>query len=1259
MLEITADHIAELADDDLRELIGLLCEAELAKRGLPVSAVTYGGDQRAGDGGVDVRVALPEEAGAGDFVPRPNTGFQVKRQDMPRKAILREMRPAGKVRTAIRELADASGAYVIACSQGSTSHSRLHDRRAAMKDALAVLPNAADLAVEFYDRTRLASWVRQHVGLIPWVRTKIGKPLRGWQAYGPWAYEPEGTKAEFLVDDTLRIQTRQSNDGAGLSVAAGIEGTRAILREPGSIVRLVGLSGVGKTRLVQALFDARVGAQPLDKAQALYTNMSDDPDPQPVGMVSDLLASRSRAVVVVDNCGSELHRRLSEVCRVQGSTLSVITIEYDIQDDKPEGTEVFELLPSSVGLIEQLLRRRFPQVSTVDAHTVAEFSGGNARIAIALAATAEKGGSLSRLRERELFERLFQQRQGHDAGLLQAAQACALVYSFDVETLDSDSAELPRLAALAGTDVASLYRSVAELLRRGLAQQRGQWRAVLPHALANPLAAVALQDLPLAAIEAQLIKGASERLLRSFSRRLGYLDSSPQAVRIARGWLEPNGLLGDTGNLNHLGRSMLMNIAPVVPEATVAALERATASAEIIWANDAVYLLRSLAWDANLFERSISLLAKIANGETKTDADNALTELFQLCFSGTHAPLEQRIRIAEGYLRADSEALRRIGLLALGGLLEGQLRSGFLVQFGGRSRDFGYWPGTGDEVRQWFDAGFELARRATAEGWAVASEVRRLMAKRFRGLWTRMAVYNGLEAISRFINEHGYWSEGWVATRETLRFDHAALSEEGRNRLIALERDLRPRDTVEKVHAAVFGARFTLVDFEDFAPDREERAESISGYQRIEEIARGLGEAVAVDETAFNELLPGLVTGQGQFFSFGRGLALASEKPTALWKRLVGQLALTAQGKRNTQVLGGFIGALYQRDPGLVGTLLDAAIDDETLAPWFVALQTSVRVDDRGFDRLIRALEGGRTPIGAFGHLSAWATDPIPGAKLRSLVSAIAERDGGYDAAFNILFMRLHCDHDQHRPDDPELAAAGRDLLTHLPFDHDDRDDGYKFRLVTKVALTGPEGADTARLVWRNFVAAVARQETYAFEQQGLLKALFSTQPAVLLDEIAAGDDNTTRKMFRLLRDAGRVDGNPVDAISAERVVAWCRASPATRFRQAAAIITPVTGGADGAAAQWTPAAQALLEEAPDRVAVLDKLLTRFRPEGWTGSLAAILDSRAALLLGLGEHHDRHLAKHAVRAHEELQLQIATERQWETREHRSRDERFE
>ncbi len=57
MFEITADDIAALNDEDLRSLVALLCEAELHSRGLSGSAVTWGGDQNAADGGVDVRVA--------------------------------------------------------------------------------------------------------------------------------------------------------------------------------------------------------------------------------------------------------------------------------------------------------------------------------------------------------------------------------------------------------------------------------------------------------------------------------------------------------------------------------------------------------------------------------------------------------------------------------------------------------------------------------------------------------------------------------------------------------------------------------------------------------------------------------------------------------------------------------------------------------------------------------------------------------------------------------------------------------------------------------------------------------------------------------------------------------------------------------------------------------------------------------------------------------------------------------------------------
>src|SRR5215470_4003112 len=101
MFEITADDIAKLNDKDLRTLIGRLCEAELSRQGRPVSAVTWGGDQDAPDDGIDVYVQLPSDTAMEGFIPRAETGLQVKKPDMGRAKILKEMRPKNRIRPVI------------------------------------------------------------------------------------------------------------------------------------------------------------------------------------------------------------------------------------------------------------------------------------------------------------------------------------------------------------------------------------------------------------------------------------------------------------------------------------------------------------------------------------------------------------------------------------------------------------------------------------------------------------------------------------------------------------------------------------------------------------------------------------------------------------------------------------------------------------------------------------------------------------------------------------------------------------------------------------------------------------------------------------------------------------------------------------------------------------------------------------------------------------------------------------------------------
>jgi hypothetical protein len=1264
MIEVTGNDVTLLGDKDLRTLVGRLCEAELRTLSLPASSVTWGGDQDAADGGIDVRVELPADTPIVGFVPRPATGFQVKKSDMPRAEIRDEMRPRGTIRPSIRDLANRQGAYVIVSSTGSTADPALQDRKAAMAEAVSDLENNESLALDFYDRGRIATWVRCHPGLIPWVREAIGKAIPGWRSYGPWAYEPEGEAGEYIMDEKLRIQTGRKETADGLSMEEGIRQLRDLLREPRNVVRLIGLSGVGKTRLVQALFDDGVGVRSLDRTLALYTNMADGPNPQPTGLASDLIAARSRNILVIDNCPPDLHRRLSDLCRSPGSTVSAITVEYDIREDEPEGTEVFRLDPSSAELIEKLVRHRFPEISEVDARTVAEFSGGNARIAIALAGTIDKRETIAGLTDEELFRRLFQQRHAHDESLLLAAQACSLVYSFEGEDV-SQGGELTTLGALIGKTALEVFQYVAELDRRDLVQPRGPWRAVLPQAIANRLAGLALQNIPSSIVEGHLIHGASERLARSFSRRLGYLHESKQAVAIAEKWLAIDGLLGDVGRLNGLGRTMLVNVAPAAPEAALAALERALLGPEgvesLASCSEYIRLVLSIAYDAALFERCAAILLRFATASDRDDrrneALNSFVSLFFVRLSGTHATIEQRLGVIKPLLLSANARERGVGIKALEAVLECcSCGASHSFEFGARSRDYGYWPRTRVELKRWFGAALEICETLVCSDAPCAARACAVIAEKFRGLWTSAGMHGELEHISRVISQRGFWGEGWIAVRQTQRINSAGFTREISNRLSSLEQFLGPGNLVQEVQAMVLADNLVwyglLMD--------EVGGDVAAAMGRAEAVARTLGGAVASDEQAFSSLLSELVTGQGRRSSFGMGLAESATDPKTMWGRLASRLTSTAEGDQNAEVLQGFLAGLQGISPGLVDTILDEAYQYSMLGRWYPALQTAAGIDEKGIERLKRSITTGTVPIRGYHYLALGrAADSIPGQDLKNLVLAIAERPDGFEVAAQILHLRLHSDKDQKRGHAVECIDAGRELMRSVVFARSNISHSYALGMIAQTCLGGDGGIDVAQEVCRRLLQSIAKYEAHAYEHNYLFEGLLTVQPAAVLDVLFASDSAVPRNSIGIIRDLIQHGKNPLDVISKEELARWCDGDPPSRYPTAAAVVTAFTRDDGEALSRWTETALYLLARAPDRVRVLEQFVRRFTQSRWSGSRSTTIESNARLLDELEGDPDSSVAEFIAREKARLASVVQEERQYETWADRRRHERFE
>jgi hypothetical protein len=1265
MFEITADDIAALGDSDLRSLVALLCESEMRRRAKPVSAVTWGGDQNASDGGLDVRVDLPRRTKLQGFVPRAATGFQVKKSDMRSRGIAVEMRPKGKIRAAIRDLAKQSGAYIIVSSNGSVSDLALRKRREAMAAAVKGMTGARALALDFYDRGRVATWVRDNPGLIPWVRQKIGKSIQGWRSYGAWAYAAEDVKATYLLDDMLRIHTGKREGGNGVSAADGLTSIRDVLREPRKAVRIVGLSGVGKTRFVQALFDHRVGKRSLDPSIAIYTNMSDDPDPQPVGLASDMVASGTRAVLVVDNCPPDLHRRLAEVCRSASSLLSLVTIEYDIRDDDPEETDVFRLEPSSVELIEKLVRARFKTISQVDGRTIATFSGGNARIALALAGTVGKNDTLAGLTDAELFERLFQQRHGHDEALLLIAQVTSLVYSFQGEATTGDEAELPIFAAMTGKFVDEIFRGVAALRDRDLVQQRGVWRAVLPHAIANRLAAMALRSIPLETIKAKLIDGGSTRLLRSFSRRLGYLHDNKVAVRIVNEWLSKDGLLGDIANLSDVEMAIFENIAPVDPKAVLAALDRMP-PASLSRRDSLAHIIGSIAYDPKLFDRCTELLLRCGAGDdernTNVDHDRHLTSLFYIILSGTNATIEQRLSVLDSLLRSDDAYRRKVGIKALHNVLEAMhFGSGTDFEFGARPRDYGLWPKTNADVKHWYVSALGLVQSISLSTLPVAPEVRTALASKFRGLWNQPQLRHELDRLCRTITKAGFWREGWTGVRQTLKFDSNGMAKEAKAALVRLEKFLSPKDLVQKVRGIVLATNTHGLDFDDLDIDQDDGGANV--LDRLNSIATTLGNDVAHDAAALQELLPELMSVRGAaLWSFGRGLAASADDPKAMWGCMVVQFNNSLAEDRNTQIFCGFLEVLSARNMELADTLLDEAVAHEALAAWFPELQRAIIIDKRGVKRLEQSLTLNLVPMYRYRYLAMGrAADPIAAPDLKELLVALASKpNGGFDSAIEILYMRFFSDLQEKKPLDPALIEAGRELIGMFDLTTDRQERDHRIGSVIKTCLTGVGGAKGIEGLCRKLKKAVANREVYAFSQDELLKSLFRAHPDVALEELLGGDDADQKLGCEIIMDASHHRANPLACVPVDVLVAWCERKPSERYPLAASVIPIFTGQQDHPSPSvWSAAALAILDKAPDRVAALRHFVCRFRPRSWSGSGAAAMETRLPLLRQLETHADPDVATFAKADGARLRKEIDQERERETKDDKANDERFE
>ena len=200
-----------------------------------------------GDGGEDGRISWNQGPESTDYLPLRLTMFQNKATSMAAggyaNEILRAPKPGVKseLKSKVEEILASNGAYIVFTTQ-KLNHLEKTERVTAIRKRLEELekPYASTCTLDIYDASTIAGWVNNFISAVVSVQAWLGKPMeRGLKTYRTWS---EHEELESLPFFSVPSRTEL------------VETLKLDISTPRSCFRIVGLSGLGKTRTAHQVF---------------------------------------------------------------------------------------------------------------------------------------------------------------------------------------------------------------------------------------------------------------------------------------------------------------------------------------------------------------------------------------------------------------------------------------------------------------------------------------------------------------------------------------------------------------------------------------------------------------------------------------------------------------------------------------------------------------------------------------------------------------------------------------------------------------------------------------------------------------------------------------------------------------------------------------------------------------------------------------------------------------------------------------------
>jgi len=1038
-------------------------------------------------------------------------------------------------------------------------------------------------------------------------------------------------------------------------------------------IRIIGLPGLGKTRLLFEIFrpDDSNQYSILLSSKILYIDYNYYSSFDYQSFFSKLINDNEDRILIIDNCPRELHKNLLHYLDNKKNKLKLITI-----DSNPEESDLnpinnvnyININKDDLGSIVEKILEKYKFIGKGKIEKIKEFAQGIPLMAVLMVNSIKEDSEqfIGKLNDRDLLNKLLG-KQGEETYNRTILKSCALFNYFGFE--EEKKTQLKFIATnknitslnVDDTVIVNVFYNVCNIyLKRGIFEKRGRFIGMRPFPLAMYLTKEWLDESDSERV-LNVINDLSEleepdktELIEAFAERMKFLGYDDKAVLIVDKIIGKGSPFDNAEVLNtKLGSRLFRSFVEVNPEAVLKNFMRnifPLSKEELLnfveGRRNIVWVLEKLCFDRRTFVDGAKILCKLAIAENETWANNATGQflhLFNIFLPGTEADLNNRWKVVEWMLNQKANDYLNLALKAM----NIGLKYGHFSRMGGAEKQGmrilqDYQPTYDDIKDYWTKILSELTKIATSnnEYSEFASEI---IANNFRGACRARFSSLYIPYFEKIIKyKKNDWDKGLKSLKFARKYEKAFLTEEELSKISEFIKSLTKTDF--KTKYLTLSNSYHLEEDETYS------------FENIKKAVIKLADEFIEKELPWEKYLPLFYTNQQiNSFYFGQRLYELIKEDSNEIRRFIDLslkiIASIEKEKRNLTVLGGFIS---ESDNNTKDNFYNTLFKNNQLN---YLLFYFVSIDKQGkkyYDLLFNLVNTKKLDITNFESFNY--SNSLSNCNINELEDfankLFTYGDYGYVLVFDIYFNLTFSNKELKL----KLIPIFKQCIYQIGFNRKRTKqlDGYKWSEIIREILSDEKESDFALFINKSIIEFISWGNSYHLDHdvQNIYEVLLTKHFRTIWNDLSnalLSENENYIKFYGLKHILGSHIGGvfskvgvlfKVDNIDA--IFAWCENNkPLAPIRLAE--LVPIFGNNNDDYSSWHSITKRLIDGFGDNENVLKSLSVNMGNYFWTGSIVPLLKAEKELFESLLNHKFDTVANWAKRNIRYLEEEIKKE----------------